>query len=103
MTYFEDTPFVVDDTRTSIDDKTGLEVRYATAESVQKAFADPVIDRADMATQRLRVPMGAEVIEGSYADVATRYCQIDHLGRNWPAGFMKYLRMLEIAQKHLEA
>jgi hypothetical protein len=56
-----------------------------------------------MATQRLRVPMGAEVIEGSYADVATRYCQIDHLGRNWPAGFMKYLRMLEIAQKHLEA
>lgn len=86
-------PFELDKDRTQADGK-----RRTTPDSVRKALGMLVEAElwqadSDLLSRRMRLPMGGEVHDGTFVDLAT-LCDPSHLGTNWPTGMLEYMGLM---------
>ena len=72
--------------------------RRTTPASVQRAVnrlieAELWPADSDLLKRRMRLPMGGEVHEGGFVDLASK-CGPERLGENWPTGMLEYMGLM---------
>jgi hypothetical protein len=93
----EKAPFVVDEVRWAQDRAADEEAKqYPTLESVIQGFE--AIGKPDSAQRVVKYPRDGKVYDGPFAVLTAQHCPIEHVAKEWPELFKRYVDMVEFFQ-----